>query len=331
MKLWTTTTRTTTSHFPHECPFSLSRLVETASAVDVVMDVDSVSAARRRRERRLRQFLRCEHLSVAMALSEKKHHTSRGQSQDIARRWVRDALHGQVPGQPTTQPELFQLYQEEPGGSWPQKKVGEPRGAQEKAQQRTVEQPAVVAPMVQFLDTPVPQMVDQLMALSVSRRRRNSWWKRQLSCISLRSSSRPLTFQLALVVVLATEVSKVFSQDRVLLRLPSRPVLRRDFSGGLQGLHPGQSSTAVSEQNVDIPDLRGGLQGFFFFNQMRVPQRFFQIHKEKHFLGFSPREKKVRGSPRTRGRNWMRTQLIHAGSSAAVHATILGKGLLGGW
>ena len=42
------------------------------------MDVDSVAdggtgSARRWRERRLRQFLRHERLSVAMALSEKKH------------------------------------------------------------------------------------------------------------------------------------------------------------------------------------------------------------------------------------------------------------------
>ena len=53
------------------------------------MDVDSVSSggtgsARRRRERRLRQFLRHERLSVAMALSEKNHHTSRGQRKDRA-------------------------------------------------------------------------------------------------------------------------------------------------------------------------------------------------------------------------------------------------------
>ena len=48
------------------------------------MDVDSASAARRRRERRLRQFLRLEILSVAMALSEKKHRTSRGQRKDRA-------------------------------------------------------------------------------------------------------------------------------------------------------------------------------------------------------------------------------------------------------
>ena len=35
-----------------------------------------------RRERRLRQFLRHERLTVAMVLSEKKHHTSRGQNKD---------------------------------------------------------------------------------------------------------------------------------------------------------------------------------------------------------------------------------------------------------
>ena len=44
------------------------------------MEVDSApGAARRMRERRLRQFLRHERLTVAMALAEKLHHTSRGQ------------------------------------------------------------------------------------------------------------------------------------------------------------------------------------------------------------------------------------------------------------
>ena len=38
-----------------------------------------LEAAMRRRQRRLRQFLRHEHLSVAMALAENLHHTSRGQ------------------------------------------------------------------------------------------------------------------------------------------------------------------------------------------------------------------------------------------------------------
>ena len=54
------------------------------------------------------------------------------------------------------QPELFQLYEEEPGGSRPPC-LGEPRGPQEKVQQCTVEQLADVVPMVQILDIPGPQ------------------------------------------------------------------------------------------------------------------------------------------------------------------------------
>ena len=41
--------------------------------------------AKRRRERRLRQFLRHERLTVAMVLSEKEHHTSRSQRKDRTR------------------------------------------------------------------------------------------------------------------------------------------------------------------------------------------------------------------------------------------------------
>ena len=47
-----------------------------------------------------------------------------------------------------------------------------------------------------------------LVRILVNGRRRNSWWKRQLSCPSLQSSSTPLTFQLV-QVVLAVEVFKV--------------------------------------------------------------------------------------------------------------------------
>ena len=44
------------------------------------MEVGSAAGAtRRRRERRLRQFLRHERPTVAMALAEKLHNTSRGQ------------------------------------------------------------------------------------------------------------------------------------------------------------------------------------------------------------------------------------------------------------
>ena len=77
-----------TSNFPQECSFSLSRLVETASAVHVMMDVDSVSAARRRRERRLER----RHGPVR---EEAPHLTRSEEGQGRGR--FRDALHGQVP------------------------------------------------------------------------------------------------------------------------------------------------------------------------------------------------------------------------------------------
>ena len=67
-----------------------------------------------------------------MALSEKKHHTSKGRAK-------------QVPRETTSQLELFQLYEEEPGGSRPPC-LGEPRGPQERVQRHTVEQMANFAP-----------------------------------------------------------------------------------------------------------------------------------------------------------------------------------------
>ena len=63
---------------------------------------------------------------------------------------------------PPPQPELFSLYEEEPGGRR-LASLAEPPGLQERIQRRTVEQPAELAPMVQILDAPVPQTVDQLV------------------------------------------------------------------------------------------------------------------------------------------------------------------------
>ena len=129
--------------------------------------VDTVTAAARRRQRRLRACLRYARMSVAMALAESTHRTSRGQR--IARageegREEHGALRRQRP--PPPQPELFQLYEEEPGGSRPAC-LGEPRGPQEQVQLRTVAF-ADVVPMVQILDAPVPRGANSWGT---------SWWK----------------------------------------------------------------------------------------------------------------------------------------------------------
>ena len=90
--------------------------------------VARATAAARRRQRRLRQFLRHKRLTVAMLLAERDHHTApMGQRKARSGEEVRVARHGHVPEQPPPQPELFQLYKEEPGESRPPC-LGEPRG-----------------------------------------------------------------------------------------------------------------------------------------------------------------------------------------------------------
>ena len=127
-------------------------------AKEDMSSVAHATAAARRRQRRLRQFLRHERLTVAMLLAERDHHTApRGQKQARSGEEVRVARHGQVPEQPP-QPELFDVFDEEPGG-------GRPASLSEVAGwQRTVEQLADVVPRVQILDIPAPQMGDQLVA-----------------------------------------------------------------------------------------------------------------------------------------------------------------------
>ena len=120
-------------------------------------------------------------------------------------------------------------------------------------QLRTVEQLADVVPMVQILDIPVPQMADQLVA----------------SLLHLDSPIPSRLSQSTLVDVI----------DVHILVPRSSPGF-----GGLQGLHPGQSSAAVSEQNVDIPAPRG-LQSF---HSDQGSAAFFQILMETHSKGFSP-------------------------------------------
>ena len=62
------------------------------------MNVDSLTAADRRRQRRLRSWLGHERMTVAMALAETLHHTSRGQTNARAGSGARDELHGDDPG-----------------------------------------------------------------------------------------------------------------------------------------------------------------------------------------------------------------------------------------
>ena len=92
----------------------------------------------RRRQRRLRQWLRHERLSVAMALAETYHHAApRGQTKTRAGGEARGALHGHVPEAPLPQGRVLRHVV----GHLP----------------------------VPALDVPVPQMVDQLVEVPTIR------------------------------------------------------------------------------------------------------------------------------------------------------------------
>ena len=79
-----------------------------------MMDVERASAAQRRRGRRLRAALRHERQSIAMALAESQHHTSRGQKKARAgeegHRNEYEAPRRQKPPPPQA---FFRLFDEE--------------------------------------------------------------------------------------------------------------------------------------------------------------------------------------------------------------------------
>ena len=88
--------------------------------VDAMAGVDHApGAARRRRERRLRAYLRYTRMTVAMALAEATHHTApRGQKTARAREEEREVHYTAAfrTTVPPPEPELFDLFEEPSGG-----------------------------------------------------------------------------------------------------------------------------------------------------------------------------------------------------------------------
>ena len=182
-------------------------------------------------------MLRHERMTVPMALAEFSHHSSRGQRMARAGVWGHEQNYmAKIRKPPTPQPELFSL-EEEPGGGLPAP-LSEVAGRQEKVERHVVEDLGELVPLVQILDLPVPQMVDNVLdalripvspmavqvvevatilidvipALSLVPRR-NNWWKCRPCCLPPASpcGSRSRSSTLLFLVV----VVKVFSQNRV--------------------------------------------------------------------------------------------------------------------
>ena len=245
-----------------------------------------VGAAQRRRQRRLRSWLRHERMTVAMALAERTHHSSRGQTIARAGVWGHELNYTATiwtPPPPPPQPELFSLYDEEPGGSRPDR-MPTLSGPQEQVLRHTVDQIVVAVSALPTFDVPVPQTVDQLVGavlhLDTPIPEHAIFEVPKISCPSRFPRSALREPQKAEQLV---EAPTLVSLVEVIEQPVDIPVRAWGGTGGrLQGFlpgqssssveqdrrhssssswypwsfprfHPGQSSTAVAEQIVDIP------------------------------------------------------------------------------
>ena len=224
-------------------------------------------AARRRRERRFRAYLKYARMSIAMVLAEARHHTApRGQ------RTARAEATNDAPRSQTTSvagdTEFFSLYEEELGGTRPDR-LYEVR-PQERVQRRTVEQNVDNSLFLPTLGVPVPQMENQLVEVC---RLFDVLIPEQAIEVPKISSSRQshrrrvrFAEQTAEQLVDVPTIISYSSLRGIVEQNVDIPVSRSRGRVGL-GLHPGQSSTAfggtdflpaaTAEQNVDIPVPRG--------------------------------------------------------------------------
>ena len=230
------------------------------------MEVDcaGTSSARRRRERRLRSWLRHERMTVAMELAAATHHSSPKGGWPGA---THDALRGQTTASS--------------GGRRPGVlKEPEPPNVVERVQRHILEQ-TVSAPGLQILDAPVPQTVDQLVtALSHV----DSFVPEQVievpkfslpPCRPRTALREPQTAEQLVDVPTVVSWSVLIpvprgsGGQRLQGSLPEQSPAARPVEqlvdiysgGGLQGLRPGQGSTAfpggssqrTAAQIADIP------------------------------------------------------------------------------
>ena len=233
---------------------------------------------------------------------------------------ARVELYGDDPGPPTPQPELFSLYDEEPGGTRPDR-IATLSGPQERDLRRTLQQIVDAVPLVPFLDVPqtVEQLVDVLQfldALIPVAEQVIEVPKIFVERIPPRTSVRQP--QLAEQLVEVPTIVSFSSLQRIMEQTVDIPVPQgggrhADLQGflrgqsstgieqivdGLQGFRPGQSSSASSSSPAGVHGSAGGPRGGFFSH-------------------FSPKLKKCEVGFALQSESARQCQPIHAGSSAA--------------
>ena len=304
----------------------------------------SSGSAKRRRERRLRAMLLHERMTVAMALSEKKRHTSRGQNKDRTTgkknvmNYTAKLRKTPLPTAAATEndPKVLDEGGALAAGGRPAP-LSEVAGWQERVQRHCVEHLAEVCPIVQILDAdvPVPLLVDQYAAIwnmeedilvAADHLDRDFQVpelvievpKISLDVIPLRTSVREP--QLAEQLVEVPTIVPFSSFQRIMEQTVDIPVPQ---GGGRQGFLRGQSSTGA-EQIVDIPG--GGLHrpGQSSSLLMNLVKGFFALFpklKSAKGASHSGSELLPESSPSTRAAQlegsveWVRLRERHAGKT----------------
>ena len=206
--------------------------------------------------------------------AERLHHSAQRPEMARAGVWGHELNYtATIRNPPTPQPELFSLYDEEPGGSRPDR-MPTLSGPQERDLRQIVD-----VPLVPLLDDPVPQMVEQLpdvlrffdLLLPVPEQDIEVP-KILLDDVPVRAVLRDPQLVEQLVEV-PTTVSYSSLQRTVEQNVDIPAPGRGGRISGLQGFLPEQSSTAwlaaqersserVVEQIVDSRAVGGGLQEF---------------------------------------------------------------------
>ena len=251
----------------------------SSPVVDMVLRGDNGSSWRRR-QRRLRSWWRHEQQSVAMALSAAAHHSydkvAAGAKYDGLRAQTTDRAEEAANKAPQRQRSnaaedamFFELFDEDTAGARPEA-FAEPR-PQERVQRHVVEHITDlvrVAPMVQILDAPVSQMVDNVMDTfrcldkPIAEQVIGVPKISGLSCPSRASLREPQMAEHLMEV--PTIVSYSFLQQLSVEQPVDIPVPHGGFAcGGPQDFPPGHGPLKrTAEEISDILGFYGDLQGF---------------------------------------------------------------------
>ena len=202
-----------------------------------VRDANAPGAARRR-QRRLRQWLRHERLSVAMALAEMSHHTApRGQKMARAGGGARDELHGHAPDDAPPQGRILRHVM----GHLPAPSLDVPVP-------QMVDQPVDILKVFAML---LPAVVEQVIDVP-----------KIIQDVTPQRLRPPEPQQLVEQLVEVPTVVSYSSLQRTVEQIVDIPAPRGRGMRRVPGFLPEQSSTAQPvEQLVDIPSSRRGLYG----------------------------------------------------------------------